>query len=84
MRMQQAPGGVNIFGMSSTLGSDPAAIGKTFRRLDTIFTIIGSDSAGILWNAGGQDPDITISLTMDAEVRGGRHACMNLGAGGSR
>jgi predicted permease len=50
--------------------SDPAVIGTTFRRLNTVFTIIGVMPAGFTGTVAGQDPDMTVPLTMDAEVRG--------------
>jgi predicted permease len=60
--------------------SDPAVIGTTFRRLDTVFTIIGVTPPGFTGTVAGQDPDITVPLTMDAEVRGapscvGQYGC---------
>jgi predicted permease len=50
--------------------SNPAVIGSTFRRLDTLFTIIGVTPPGFTGMVAGQDPDITVPLTMDSEVRG--------------
>jgi predicted permease len=52
--------------------SDPAVIGRTFRRLNTVFTIIGVTPREFYGAVAGQEPDITVPLTMDAEVRGGQ------------
>ena len=52
--------------------SDPAVVGKTFRRLDTLFTIVGVTPREFFGTVVGEDPDITIPLTMDAQVRGGK------------
>jgi predicted permease len=52
--------------------SDPAVIGKSFRRLDTVFTIVGVTPTEFFGTLVGQEPDITIPLTMDAQVRGGK------------
>ena len=51
--------------------SDPAAIGKTFRRLNTVFTIIGVTPREFFGTTVGREPDITVPLAMDAQVRGG-------------
>jgi len=51
--------------------SDPAVIGKTFRRLNTEFTIIGVMPRDFFGTVVGAEPDITVPLTMDAQVRGG-------------
>ncbi len=51
--------------------SDPAAVGKTFRRLDTLFTIIGVTPREFFGAVVGEEPDITVPLNMDAQVRGG-------------
>ncbi len=51
-------------------GADPAVIGKTFRRLKTTFTIVGVTPSSFYGATVGQEPDITVPLTMDAEVRG--------------
>ena len=52
--------------------SDPAVVGKTFRRLGTLFTIIGVTPPEFFGTVVGQEPDITVPLTMDAQVRGGK------------
>jgi predicted permease len=52
--------------------SDPAAIGKRFRRLNTVFTIIGVTPRDFHGTVAGKEPDITVPLTMDAQVRGGK------------
>jgi predicted permease len=52
--------------------SDPAVVGKTFRRLNTLFTIVGVTPREFFGTVVGEDPDITIPLTMDAQVRGGK------------
>src|SRR5262249_48016414 len=41
-----------------------------FRRLNTVFTIIGVTPQEFYGTVAGQEPDITVPLTMDAEVRG--------------
>jgi len=51
--------------------SDPAVIGKTFRRLNTTFTIIGVTPPEFSGATLGEQPDITVPLSMDAEIRGG-------------
>jgi predicted permease len=56
---------------AARFASDPAAIGKTFRRLSTEFTIIGVTPRGFSGTVVGEEPDITVPLTMDAQVRGG-------------
>ena len=53
-------------------GSDPAVIGKTFRRVDTLFTIIGVAPPEFTGTRVGADPDIAVPLIMDAQVRGGK------------
>lgn len=53
-------------------GSDPAVIGKTFRRLSTVFTIIGvmhRDFQGVVF---GRVADITLPVSMADEAQGGR------------
>jgi len=51
--------------------SNPEAIGRTFRRLGTVFTIIGVLPREFSGTVVGKEPDITVPLTMDAQVRGG-------------
>ena len=51
--------------------SDPAVVGKTFRRLDTVFTIIGVTPPDFNGPSVGQEFDITVPITMDAPLRGG-------------
>jgi predicted permease len=51
--------------------SNPAVIGKTFRRLDTVFTIVGVTPRDFFGTVVGKEPDITVPITMDAQVRGG-------------
>jgi predicted permease len=51
--------------------SDPAIVGMTFRRLDTVFTIIGVTPPAFFGTVVGREPDITVPLSMDAQVRGG-------------
>lgn len=53
-------------------GADPAVIGKTFRRLSTTFTIIGVAPRQFSGVAFGRLADITLPVSMVAEVRGGR------------
>jgi predicted permease len=52
--------------------SNPAVIGKTFRRLDTVFTIVGVTPREFFGTVVGKEPDITVPITMDAQVRGGQ------------
>jgi predicted permease len=52
--------------------SNPAVIGKTFRRLDTVFTIVGVTPPEFFGVVVGRDPDITVPIAMDAQVRGGK------------
>jgi len=52
--------------------SDPAVIGKTFRRLDTVFTIVGVTPRDFFGTVVGKEPDIAVPLTMDAQARGGK------------
>ena len=52
--------------------SNSSVIGKTFRRLDTVFTIIGVTPREFFGAVVGREPDITVPLTMDAQVRGGK------------
>jgi predicted permease len=52
--------------------SDPAVVGKTFRRLNTMFTIIGVTPREFFGTVVGEYPDIIVPLTMDAQVRGGK------------
>src|ERR1700722_13182429 len=52
--------------------SSPAVIGKTFRRLDTVFTIIGVTPRDFFGTVVGREPDIAVPITMDAQVRGGK------------
>jgi predicted permease len=52
--------------------SSPTVIGKTFRRLDTVFTIIGVTPPEFFGTVVGQEPDITVPITMDSQVRGGK------------
>jgi predicted permease len=52
--------------------SDPALVGKTFRRLDTLFTIVGVTAREFSGPVVGQEPDITVPLSLDAQVRGGK------------
>ena len=47
-------------------------VGKTFRRLNTLFTIVGVTPREFFGTVVGEDPDITIPITMDAQVRGGK------------
>jgi predicted permease len=56
---------------AARFASDPAVIGKTFRRLTTEFTIIGVTPPGFFGTVVGEEADITVPLTMDAQVRGG-------------
>ena len=51
--------------------ADPAAIGTKFRRMDTVFTIIGVTPRAFFGTVVGEEPDITVPITMDAQVRGG-------------
>ena len=51
--------------------SNPAVIGKTFRRLDTVFTIVGVTPRDFFGTVVGKEPDIAVPITMDAQVRGG-------------
>jgi predicted permease len=51
--------------------SNPSVIGKTFRRLDTVFTIVGVTPRDFFGTVVGKEPDITVPITMDAQVRGG-------------
>jgi len=51
--------------------SNPAVIGKTFRRLDTVFTIVGVTPRDFFGTVVGNEPDISVPITMDAQVRGG-------------
>jgi predicted permease len=51
---------------------DRAVIGKTFRRLDTLFTIVGVTPRDFFGTVVGEEPDITVPITMDAQVRGGK------------
>jgi len=51
--------------------SNPAVIGKTFKRLNTMFTVIGVTPREFFGTVVGEEPDITVPLTMDAQVRGG-------------
>jgi predicted permease len=52
--------------------SSPTVIGKTFRRLDTVFTIVGVTPPEFFGTVVGQEPDITVPIAMDAQVRGGK------------
>jgi predicted permease len=52
--------------------SNPAVIGKTFRRLNAIFTIIGVTPKSFFGTVVGKEPDITVPLSMDAQMRGGK------------
>jgi hypothetical protein len=55
-------------------GSNPAVVGKAFRRLSTVFTIIGvapREFGGVVF---GRVADITVPVSMVSEVRGGRLA----------
>jgi predicted permease len=52
--------------------SNPAVIGKTFRRLDTVFTIVGVTPPEFFGVVVGREPDITVPIAMDAQVRGGK------------
>jgi len=51
--------------------SNPAVIGRVFRRLNTVFTIIGVMPREFFGMLVGNEPDITVPLTMDAQMRGG-------------
>jgi predicted permease len=53
-------------------GSDPAVVGKTFRRLSTVFTIVGVTPPEFEGVVFGRVPDITIPASMADEVQGGR------------
>src|SRR5688572_12718268 len=52
-------------------GSNPAIVGTTFRRLDTVFTIIGVTPRRFFGTTAGRQPEIVIPVSMDAQVRGG-------------
>jgi predicted permease len=52
-------------------GADPAAIGKTFRLHQTVFTIVGVTPPEFFGVVVGSAPDITLPMSMDAEARGG-------------
>jgi predicted permease len=52
-------------------GSDPAVIGKSIRRLSTLFTIVGVAPRGFEGVVFGRVADITMPVSMVAEARGG-------------
>jgi predicted permease len=52
-------------------GSDAGIVGTTFRRLDTLFTIVGVTPRSFAGTTVGREPDIVIPVSMDAHVRGG-------------
>ncbi len=51
--------------------ADPAVIGRTFRRLNSVFTIVGVTPPEFFGTTVGQQPDIAIPLSMEPFVRGG-------------
>jgi len=74
--VDRAPGGNPVAVISHRywerrFASDPAVIGRTFRRFNTVFTVIGVTPREFFGTVVGEDPDITVPITMDAQVRGG-------------
>ncbi len=75
--VDRAPGANPVAVISShywqrRFASDPAVVGRTFRRLNTLFSIIGVMPREFFGTVVGEEPDITVPVTVDAQVRGGK------------
>lgn len=73
--VDRAPGGTPVAVISydywkRQFAFDPAVIGKTLERLGTVFTIIGVTPRGFFGPSVGRTFDITVPLSMDAQMAG--------------
>jgi predicted permease len=53
-------------------GLDPSVIGKKFKLRKTVFTIVGVTPANFFGTMPGHAPDVTLPISMDAQVHGTR------------
>jgi predicted permease len=52
-------------------GADPSVVGRTFRRNQTVFTIVGVTPQEFSGAQVGRAPDVTLPIAMDGAARGG-------------